>query len=97
MSLVASLVLFVAVIALACAVEDSAGDRLYLLFALPALLFGLLTGSWWTVAIPVGLATAAFAVGVECSASEAPQALLLAGAAVGVLARATADGLTGHR
>lgn len=83
--------IFAAVIAAACALESGAGDALLALFGLPGLAFGYLVGRWWAVTVPVLLATAAFTVGFECSPSEAPQGLLLAGCALGVLTRVAGE------
>jgi len=81
---------FVGVIAVACAVESGRGDWLIVFFGLSAMFFGFLLG-WWAVAVPVARTTVALAAGVECSISESPQALMLAGSALGVAARRLGD------
>ncbi len=88
--------LFASAILLGCAVERGPSDGLLLLFGLPALLFGALIGRWWAIGVPVVLTTAAVAIGLECSASEEPQALMLAGTVAGVAVRRLGDRLAGR-
>jgi len=87
--------LFAAAISFACAIERGPGDGLLLLFGLPAALFGALIGRWWAVAVPVILTTFVIALGLECSSSEQPQAMLLAGTLVGVACRRLGGRLAG--
>jgi len=88
---------FAAAIAVACALERGEGAALFVLFGLPSLVFGLVSGRWVIACVPVALTTVTYAVGLECSPSETPQALMLAGAVTGVLCRRIADRVTGAR
>lgn len=85
---------FALAISIGCAVERGPGAGLLLLFGLPALLFGALIGRWWAISAPVVLTTAAVALGVDCSGSEQPQALMLAGSFAGVACRRLTARLT---
>ncbi len=85
------------VVLLACSIERGEGDGLFVLFALPSALFNFLVGRWWAVVVPVALTAFGFAVGVECSVSETPQALMLAGTPVGVLTRLVGERVAGRR
>lgn len=86
---------FVLAIVMACSFERGSGDGLVLLFGVPSLAFGALIGRWWAVLIPVSLTTVAVTAGVECSSSDQPQALMLAGTLVGVACRCLGDRLAG--
>lgn len=87
---------FVTTIAAACAIESGEGGLLVGLFGVPAMVFGYLLG-WWAVAVPVALTTLALTAGLECSVSESPQALMLAGSLLGVVGRRLGDALVRRR